>query len=442
MTELETQIRELFRDLAEQTMVTPNVHPGIDRRPREPERNRWAYIVAAAVTFALVAGVLTIQLNRDDGHRASPPDELEDPVGLFPAGNAERVVAISFGSPTDVAAAYLADRFPLGDDSEALTVRLQTPKYSMNGSHALLAFSFESTPQSGTSYGRLVAGRVEVHGDTGWAVIGASVGDGEMNQLALADGVLQGDLTGFDGQEPTLTVREAATDEPLTAAPEFGPNSVAFRIANVDGDQPVAVQAWNGPNDGPEADGVEFVELLVRPNEPTAAGGYTTLFELVGDFRPGPFDDDPVSAFIALGNDGRTVIHQGDGFTVSISGGSAVDHDLPETGEQYCVNIDGPASGYNLCAAPDEAEGSAVAPLWTFGKSATDDRALIVEVVPDTVASVTAASGRSLAIVNNVWFDLVGPGLHTYVLQSADGTRREIHTFGLIEIAATPTSIS
>ena len=79
--DLEARIRDVFRDLANQTAVTPDVLPtAVAGRPR-PERSRWAYATAAAATLALVAGGVVVQLNRDDTKTAAPA-EYGDPVGI------------------------------------------------------------------------------------------------------------------------------------------------------------------------------------------------------------------------------------------------------------------------------------------------------------------------------------------------------------------------
>jgi len=436
-TDLEPRIRELFRDLADQTTITPDVHPSIVSQ-RQPSSGRWSYALAAAVTVTLIAGVIVVQTRRDRSEPASTVHEYGDPVGIFPAGDVDRVVAVAYGSPSDVAAAYLVDRFP-ATDAEMSSALLNPPLYDSTGDRAVLLF--EAVPNESVSTGRLTMLRVEdPPGDAGWVVVSADIGGAQLGGLELDDGRIVGTVTTDVVGRGLLSVHDAESgdliDEETTDIPDgttLGePEVIGFEVGDVSA-RAVSVRFWNPATT--EESGPVFAESLVREGDVSTPSTSEQWSSVTDDLALGPFATDSNSLIESL--TGRQEIVRARGVSVAITDGYQGGPPDPAMAGGLCLATTMGGTGRSLCWWPD-GTGTSIATSTLFVETNEPNVGIIASVVPDTVASVTDSAGRNIPINDNVWYAVVGAGLHTYFLESADGRKQQVLTYGIVPMGSAP----
>ena len=320
----------------------------------------------------------------------------------------------------------------MGDTGETMYLRVNSPMTTRDGSDAMVSFQVAGEiAGDGSLYGLLHAFLVrDDAGRSGWVVGAVRIGTADAGNLVLDGGTFTGDVSGSAVGAHQVTVRDARTGELLASADAEG--AVEFDGIGTDA---VLVQMWN-PGGEVTGDVPEFLEALVRRGDAPVDDIFGEQIDT--EYR-GPFSGDPVSVFERLGEDGTQQIVDGDAFRISVSGGSDLNMGSggPEPYSQYCIEVAGGGAGYSLCAAADD--GSSSVTLSMFGNSGRDGAGLIVAVVPDTVASVTDLAGREVPLVDNVFYDTVTPGVFSYLLESADGSRQQVMTFSYLAVGAEPT---
>lgn len=175
--------------------------------------------MAAAATVALIAGAVVINVNRESTSSSSVDGQ---PVGLFPAGDPEQVVAFRYTGPADVAVAYLSDRLAEYGDLADVTVSMWRPTL-IEEDRTVVQFHVWEENASRTT-GEVLVERVSGGGGrTGWAVMAAMIRLGDLQRVSFVDGTVEGEFASTGDGTRTVTVHDAVTGEPLVPKSWMGP---------------------------------------------------------------------------------------------------------------------------------------------------------------------------------------------------------------------------
>lgn len=429
---------ELFEEIA----ATPRLRPA--KRNQLPSRRsarptwrptvvpgRRRRVLATAAAFVLIAGVgaaMSMIGARNNEVRPaaepaattglggapgpSPGGDASAPVGLFPAGGIDAVLAAAYDSPEAVVQAYLDDRVdparvPFGT---VFTATVHDSRM-VDEDRAIVYFGLQA-PNDGSDGHAEVVTVVGPDGTVAWVVTQAFVVSLEIPAMSYR----AGELTGASSGGPygtNLYVRDPLTDELLNQArfPLLPPDSfdrppgTPIDVTGLTAPS-VAVQVWLTGFDAGVAAPV-FGEFLLRDGDETVTGSRVITVDYYPDFPM--VENATVSALDALEETQSIVIIDNDDVTITAS------HDV--TGGTYCVEVLQGSNHSRDC--------------WPLSSIAAGDAReyvgrVLYRIVPDGVT--VTQDGVVVPVTDNVWYalsDVEGGSIPRYEFTHANGTQIE-----------------
>lgn len=437
---LEFDIRQALARQADRTTIEPDPRFGglvirADEPARRPGTGRTMLAVAATVVVAIGGLVVLDRLRADDTAPAADlpaPGPQSGAVGLYPAGDLAAVVSAGYATPQAAAEAYLADRTRVEVLPDGYTVTASISDVEpvrVRDDEAIVAFSLQTTNDGGDGL-LLVRQVAPSSAPERWAVTAGGIATVAIDQLDYRDGRLTGSIsTGEAGGRNVIDVYDAVTGERLA-----GTTDSAFTIDGLSAPA-LAVRLWRTEGDGgfPRAN---FAEAIVRDGETVTSIGEAALHDEY--FRAvqqrteqpvEPFDTGPISAFLP-GSGGVVTIVDDPDLTIE-----AQVQVVERTGQQeYCLAVSWAGREFGFaseaaCFSPEVVSaqqlvgnGAGMGEAVAVVDAMDGKQVLVIGAVPDAVTEIRTESGKSIAPVANVWWDVIDAGtLMTYTVVTGDG---------------------